>query len=62
MSSDRANRAELLDAVLTATRKMTGQGVLFSQAVADRLGLAATDAEALEQLAALGRATAGQIA
>ena len=62
MSSDRANRAELLDAVLTATRKMTGQGVLFSQAVADRLGLAVTDAEALEQLAALGRATAGQIA
>ena len=62
MSSDGSERTELLDAVLLATRKLTGQGILFSQAVADRLGLAATDAEALEQLAALGRATAGQIA
>ena len=62
MSSRETNRAELLNAVLLATRKMTGQGVLFSQAVADRLGLGVTDAEALEQLASLGRATAGQIA
>ena len=62
MSSQEPKRAELLNAVLAATRKMTGQGILFSQAVADRLGLAVTDAEALEQLATLGRATAGQIA
>ena len=62
MSTDDSERSELLDAVLLATRKMTGQGILFSQAVADRLGLAVTDTEALEQLAALGRATAGQIA
>jgi DNA-binding MarR family transcriptional regulator len=62
MSSNETSRTELLSAVLLATRKMTGQGILFSQAVADRLGLAVTDAEALEQLATLGRATAGQIA
>jgi len=62
MSTEDPDRRELLDAVLLATRKMTGQGILFSQAVADRLGLALTDTEALEQLAALGRATAGQIA
>lgn len=62
MSSKEATRTELLSAVLLKTRKMTGQGILFSQAVADRLGLAVTDAEALEQLAAMGRATAGQIA
>ncbi len=62
MSRDDLGRRELLDAVLLATRKLTGQGIVFSQAVADRLGLAATDAEALQQLAALGRATAGQIA
>src|ERR1700690_1870645 len=62
MSSRESGRTELLDAVLVATRKLTGQGILFSQSVADRLGLAVTDAEALEQLATLGRATAGQIA
>lgn len=62
MSTDETARTELLDAVLGATRKLTGQGILFSQAVADRLGLAVTDAEALEQLATLGRSTAGQIA
>ncbi len=62
MSSHETRRTELLNAVLLATRKMTGQGILFSQAVADRLGLAVTDAEALEQLTTLGRATAGQIA
>jgi DNA-binding MarR family transcriptional regulator len=62
MSTDDSGRSELLDAVLLATRKLTGQGIVFSQAVADRLGLAVTDTEALEQLAALGRATAGQIA
>jgi DNA-binding MarR family transcriptional regulator len=62
MSSQETRRTELLDAVLLATRKLTGQGILFSQAVADRLGLAVTDAEALDQLARLGRATAGQIA
>jgi DNA-binding MarR family transcriptional regulator len=62
MSTTQSSRAELLTAVLLATRKMTGQGILFSQAVADRLGLALTDVEALEQLSTLGRATAGQIA
>ncbi len=62
MSSHEPGRTDLLNAVLLATRKLTGQGILFSQAVADRLGLAVTDAEALEQLATLGRATAGQIA
>src|ERR1035437_5966258 len=62
MSTDETKRTELLESVLGATRNLTGQGILFSQAVADRLGLAVTDAEALEQLAALGRATAGRIA
>jgi len=62
MSTGDSSRTELLDAVLLATRKLTGQGIVFSQAVADRLGLAVTDAEALDQLARLGRATAGQIA
>ncbi len=63
MSSDEGDgRADLLDTVVGATRKMAGQGIRFSQAVADRHGLALTDVYALEQLAALGRASAGQIA
>ena len=62
MSSDEKGRADLLDAVVGATRQMAGQGIRFSQAVADRHGLALTDVYALEQLATLGRATAGQIA
>jgi DNA-binding MarR family transcriptional regulator len=62
MSSDAQRRADLLDAVVGATRQMAGQGIRFSQAVADRHGLALTDVEALEQLATLGRATAGQMA
>ena len=63
MSSDQeGSRAVLLDAVVSATRKMAGQGIRFSQAIADRHGLALTDVYALEQLATLGRATAGQMA
>jgi DNA-binding MarR family transcriptional regulator len=62
MSTDDSRRAELLDAVLGATRQLTNQGIQFSQSVANRFGLAVTDATALEQLAALGSTTAGQIA
>lgn len=62
MSSETSERADLLDAVVGATRQLAGQGIRFSQAVADRHGLALTDVYALEQLATLGRATAGQIA
>ena len=62
MSSEPTGRADLLDAVVGATRQLAGQGIRFSQAVADRHGLALTDVYALEQLTTLGRATAGQIA
>src|ERR1700690_3034109 len=62
MSSRESGRTELLDAVLVATRKLTGQGSLFSPSVAYRMAFAVADAEALEPLATLGRATARQIA
>ncbi len=62
MSSESKARAELLDAVLAATRQLTNQGVQFSESVANRFGLGVTDATALEQLATLGSATAGHIA
>lgn len=67
MSSDQpsgheAERSELLESVLAATRQLHDQAILFSQAVAGRYGLAVTDATALEQLTRLGSATAGHIA
>jgi DNA-binding MarR family transcriptional regulator len=49
-------------AVLAATRKLSGQAVLFTHAVAERLGLAPTDVECLEVLAAAGRLSAGELA
>ncbi len=61
MSSD-VSRQELIDAVLRAVRRESGQAVLFSQAVAERIGLAGTDVECLEMLQDEGRATVGRLA
>jgi DNA-binding MarR family transcriptional regulator len=61
MSSD-GSRDELVAAVLRAVRKESGQAVLFSQAVAERVGLAGTDIECLEVLQDEGRATVGRLA
>jgi DNA-binding MarR family transcriptional regulator len=61
-AKDEARRAALLESVLAATRQLTNQGILFSQSVAERFGLAVTDTTALEQLSVLGTATAGRIA
>ncbi|MFI5258969.1 MAG: MarR family winged helix-turn-helix transcriptional regulator [Candidatus Limnocylindrales bacterium] len=55
-------RSELVAAVLRAVREESGQAVLFSQAVAERVGLAGTDVECLEMLQAEGRATVGRLA
>ncbi|MGD0409740.1 MAG: MarR family winged helix-turn-helix transcriptional regulator [Candidatus Limnocylindrales bacterium] len=49
-------------AVLRAVRKESGQAVLFSQAVAERVGLAGTDIECLEVLQNEGRTTVGRLA
>ena len=49
-------------AVLRAVRKESSQAVLFSQAVAERIGLAGTDIECLEVLQEEGRATVGRLA
>jgi DNA-binding MarR family transcriptional regulator len=61
MSSD-GPRDELVAAVLRAVRKESGQAVLFSQAVAERVGLAGTDIECLEVLQDEGRGTVGRLA
>jgi DNA-binding MarR family transcriptional regulator len=49
-------------AVLDATRKLSAQAVLFTQAVAERLGLAPTDVGCAEILAGAGRMSAGELA
>lgn len=61
MSSD-VSRDELVAAALLVTRKVGSQAALFSQAVADRLGLAGTDVECLDVLLVEGRLTVGRLA
>ena len=61
MSSD-VSRKELVAAVLRAVRRESGQAVLFSQAIAERMGLAGTDVECLELLGEEGLATVGRLA
>jgi DNA-binding MarR family transcriptional regulator len=61
MSSD-VSRDELVAAVLRAVRKESSQAALFSQAVAEKLGLAGTDVECLEVLLEEGRLTVGRLA
>ena len=61
MSSGQASD-RLKDAVLRATRKVSSQAALFSQAVADRIGLATIDVECLEVLNDEGPVTVGRLA
>jgi DNA-binding MarR family transcriptional regulator len=55
-------RDELVAAVVRATRRVGSQAALFSQAVAERLGLAGTDVECLDVLLVEGRLTVGRLA
>jgi DNA-binding MarR family transcriptional regulator len=57
-----SSREELIEAALRASRKGHAQAALFSQAVADRLGLAGTDIECLDILDQEGRLTVGRLA
>jgi DNA-binding MarR family transcriptional regulator len=61
MSSD-VSREELVADVLAAIRRESSQASLFSQAVAERVGLAGNDIECLEALLTGGRMTVGQLA
>lgn len=54
-------RKELEAALNAAMRDVSGQGVLYSQAVADRLGIVSTDLECLDHVAR-GPVTAGRLA
>lgn len=55
-------RDELLAALEREIRKMSAQSVLFSQAVAARLGINSTDLECLDIIALQGPLSAGQLA
>jgi DNA-binding MarR family transcriptional regulator len=55
-------RDELVAALNRALRDASGQGVLYSQAVAERLGIGSTDLECLDIIVMRGPLTAGELA
>lgn len=56
------SRDELIESTLRLSRRTGAQTALFSQAVADRLGLASSDLECLDVLETEGRLTVGRLA
>ena len=62
MSTPRMSRRELVAALNRAMRDASGQGVLYSQAVAERLGINSTDLECLDNVVLHGPITAGELA
>jgi DNA-binding MarR family transcriptional regulator len=62
MSSDRPGRAALFAALKGELRKICAHAVLFSQAVAERLGMHPTDLECLGIIAEMGPITPGRLA
>ena len=62
MSSPASDRRQIETALDRALRETSAQSVLFSQAVADRVGMNPTDLESLDILARNGPMTAGRLA
>src|SRR5258708_3279424 len=62
MSRRQMNRDELVAALNRALRDASGQGVLYSQAVAERLGIGSTDLECLDIIVMRGPLSAGELA
>ena len=62
MSSPSTDRAATQAALDRTLRETSAQSVLFSQAVADRVGMNPTDLESLDILARHGPMTAGRLA
>ena len=60
--SSGSSRSELTQEVLRVSRQLGARAALWSQAVAERLGLAGTDVECLDILLTEGRLTVGQLA
>lgn len=61
-SADPADRSVLVEALTAALREVSGLSVLFSQSIADRLGIGSTDLETLGILIQDGPVTAGRLA
>jgi len=62
MAQKRRTRRELEAALENALRDVSGHGVLYSQAVAGRLGVNSTDLECLDHVVQRGTVTAGELA
>jgi DNA-binding MarR family transcriptional regulator len=62
MSSERDERAELLERFAQVGREMSYRTVMFQQAIADRLGLSATEIQCAGVLELEGPMTAGRLA
>jgi len=62
MSTGGSGRHELIEALNRAMRDASGLGVLYSQAVAERLGINSTDLECLDFIVMRGAVTAGELA
>src|SRR5258706_417211 len=56
------NRDELMAALNRALREVSGLSVLYSQALAERLGINSTDLECLDVITLRGPVTAGELA
>jgi DNA-binding MarR family transcriptional regulator len=56
------NRDELMGALNRALREVSGQAVLYSQALADHLGVGSSDLECLDIVILHGPLTAGELA
>jgi DNA-binding MarR family transcriptional regulator len=61
-TGSKLSRAELAEALDRAMRDASAKGVLYSQTVADRLGVNSSDLECLDLVALRGPLTAGEIA
>jgi DNA-binding MarR family transcriptional regulator len=61
-STRKKRRKELVAALNTAMRDVSGHGVLYSQAVAERLGINSTDLECLDLVVLRGPIAAGALA
>jgi DNA-binding MarR family transcriptional regulator len=61
-SSHKPTRDELIRALNIALREVSGQGVLYSQAIAERLRVNSTDLECLDIIVMHGPVTAGELA
>ncbi len=60
--STRMSRQDVFQAVNAAMREVSGLGVMYSQAVAARLGVNSTDLECLDYIVTRGPITAGSLA